>query len=304
MGILLPTTFVGLASIVVAITGNYVFIYGGPFGWSGLGFIGSPLSTVVASWFQPIAMIAYCCVYKRYHERAWGGWKRSELTLCRLRTFGAIAGPIACNSFASNLANALISLVAAKLGAEAIAGNAVVAGMWGMLWALFWGYGCATQVRVANYLGAGQPHHAQRVVVLGLICTVSVVSVLAVVTSAYDTSVVSIYTNDASLLATCRRVLPVFVAAFVVEAIEMVFSGVLTGMRCAARSLVQPTTLQLTDSACPALSLVRVTMVTSIAATWFVNLPTAYIGGSTAQLLRDCSAWGVSGGSRPAGTQA
>jgi MATE family multidrug resistance protein len=237
MGIILPTTFVGLASIAVAITGNYVFIYGGPFGWNGLGFIGSPLSTVLASWFQPCALAAYCCAYKGYHRRAWGGWRRSELTLDRLRVFASIAGPIACNSFASNLANALISLVAAKLGAEAIAANAVVAGMWGMLWALFWGYGCATQVRVANYLGAGQPRHAKRVVLLGLACTVIVVAALAVVTSAFDEGVVGIYTNDAKLLATCRRVLPVFVAAFVIEAVEMVLSGVLTGMRCVALGL-------------------------------------------------------------------
>lgn len=233
IGILLPTTAVGLASICVAISGNYFFIYGVG-RWKGLGFIGSPLSTVLASWFQPCALTLYCCCYKRYHRRAWGGWKRAELTIDRLRAFATIAGPIACNSFASNLANALASLVAAALGAKAIAANAVIAGMWGLLWALFWGYGCAVQVRVANYLGAGDPEGAKRVGALGLLCALTVVAVLAVLTHTYDDSVVGIYTNDSELLRTCRRVLPILTASYVVQSVEMVFSGVLTGMRCRA----------------------------------------------------------------------
>jgi MATE family multidrug resistance protein len=187
---LVPTTIVGSVSVVIAFGANWILIFGLG-SWSGFGFIGSPWATVVASWFQPIALIGYCVVYKQYHRSAWGGWKRAALTagrmitfmmmmmmtnifipdICvfklvapqlqidRMQQFLRIAGPIASNSFVSNLANSMISLVAARLGSENIAANAVISGLWGVLWALFWGYGCATQMKVATYLGAGTHFH-------------------------------------------------------------------------------------------------------------------------------------------------
>lgn len=226
----MPTTIVGATSICLAVGTNYLFIYGMG-GWGGLGFVGSPLSTVFASWFQPIALFLYAFVYKKHHLRAWCGWNRQALTLCRFKAFVTISGPISGNSFVSNLANALVSLVAAKLGAETIAANAVISGMWGMLWALFWGYGCATQVRVANYLGAGEPQRAQKVAKLGFLCTTVVVALLAFVTNQFDRDVIAIYTTDEELLRACRQVLPIFICAYVVESFEMLCGGVLTGMR-------------------------------------------------------------------------
>lgn len=226
----MPTTVVGATSICLAVGTNYLFIYGTG-GWGGLGFVGSPLSTVFASWFQPLSLFLYAFVYKKYHLRAWCGWNWHTLTLCRFKAFVTISGPISGNSFVSNLANALVSLVAAKLGAETIAANAVISGMWGMLWALFWGYGCATQVRVANYLGAGEPQRAQKVAKLGFLCTAVVVSLLAFVTNQFDRDVIAIYTTDEKLLRACRQVLPIFICAYVIESFEILCGGVLTGMR-------------------------------------------------------------------------
>uniref|UniRef100_K3XC79 Polysaccharide biosynthesis protein C-terminal domain-containing protein n=1 Tax=Globisporangium ultimum (strain ATCC 200006 / CBS 805.95 / DAOM BR144) TaxID=431595 RepID=K3XC79_GLOUD len=240
LGILLPTTVVDVTSICIAIATNYVFIYGLGGAWPSLGFIGSSLSTVFASWFQPTALFLYNCGYRKYHLHAWGDWNRKALTLCRFKAFVTIAGPIAGNSFASNLANAVIS------------------GMWGMLWALFWGYGCATQVRVADYLGAGEPQRTQQVARLGFLCTLIVVSLLAVVTSRFDRNVAAIYTNDEQLMVTSQRVLPIFICAYFLESIEMLCGSVLTGM-----------------------SQVKVIFWTSTIATWCVNMPVAYVGGIT-----------------------
>ncbi|RLN87496.1 hypothetical protein BBJ28_00004791 [Nothophytophthora sp. Chile5] len=256
LGVLIPTTAVGIISIFVAAGSNYILIYGVG-SWQGLGFVGSPIATVIASWFQPIALFSYGFLLKRHHHRAWNGWDRHAFTLARLRSFVKVAGPIASNSFVSNLANALVALVAASLGARIIAANAVISGLWGLLWALFWGYGCATQVRVANYLGAGKPHLARRVTALGFACTGVVVALLAVATSLLDQRIIAIYTADPELLAICKRVLPVFIAAYVFESGEVLCAGVLTGM-----------------------SQVKTVFWTSAMATWLINLPVAYIGGA------------------------
>jgi MATE family multidrug resistance protein len=257
MGVLVPTTIVGMVSIFVAAGSNYVLIYGiGP--WHGLGFIGSPIATVIASWFQPLALFSYAILYKKYHHRAWYGWNTHALTLGRLRSFLRVAGPISSNSFVSNLASALVALVAARLGARVIAANAVISGLWGLLWALFWGYGCATQVRVANYLGAGKPDLARRITGLGFICTMVVVVVIVTATSVMDQHIIALYTTDKDLLTTCQLVLPVFIAACVFEAVEILEAGALTGM-----------------------SQVHTVLWTSAIATWLINLPVAYVGGIT-----------------------
>ncbi|CAH0515798.1 unnamed protein product [Peronospora belbahrii] len=255
MGILLPTTVVGVVSIFVAAGSNSVLIYGIG-SWHGLGFIGSPIATVVASWFQPLALFSYAILYKHYHRRAWYGWNIHALTLCRLRSYLRVAGPISSNSFVSNLANALVALVAAKLGARIIAANAVVSSLWSLLWALFWGYGCATQIRVANYLGAGKPELARRITGLGFICTMVVVVFIATVTSILDNRIIALFTTDEELLTTCKLVLPIFIIACGFEAMEILGAGALTGM-----------------------SQVQTVFWTSAIATWLVNLPVAYIGG-------------------------
>ncbi|KAG6591038.1 Multidrug/Oligosaccharidyl-lipid/polysaccharide (MOP) Flippase Superfamily [Phytophthora cinnamomi] len=236
---------------------NYVLIYGIG-SWHGLGFIGSPIATVVASWFQPIALFSYAIMYRKHHHRAWYGWNVHTLTLSRLRSFLRVAGPISSNSFVSNLANALVALVAARLGARVIAANAVISGLWALLWALFWGYGCATQVRVANYLGAGKPDLARRITGLGFICTMVVVVLIATVTSVMDQHIITLYTTDKELLTMCKLVLPMFVVACIFEAIEILGAGALTGM-----------------------SQVHTVFWTSAIATWLINLPVAYVGGIT-----------------------
>lgn len=255
MGIMAPTTVVGTLSIGVAITANYVLIYGA-FGWTGLGFDGSPLATVIASWFQPIALISYCILYKKMHLQAWGGWHWDAFTPDRIQTFLSIAVPVASNSLVSNLANSGMSLIAARLGSEIIAANAVISGLWGLLWALFWGFGCATQVRVANHLGGNRPNAAKKLALIGLACTVVCVLSLALATVLLRHRVFYLYTSDDNLLNLCLLVQPIFVTGFVIESIEILTSSVLTAM-----------------------GEVKVTAWTSSLAIWFIELPIAYIGG-------------------------
>eukprot|EP00644_Phytophthora_capsici_P013342 jgi/Phyca11/17584/fgenesh1_pg.PHYCAscaffold_29_\ len=188
VGILLPTTVVGVVSIFVAAGSNYVLIYGIG-SWHGLGFVGSPIATVIASWFQPIALFSYAILYKHHHHRA------------------------CCQTWSSGDRS-----------------HAVISGLWGLLWALFWGYGCATQVRVANYLGAGKPDLARRITGLGFICTMVVVALIATITSVMDRRIIALYTTDQELLRTCQPVLPIFVAACALEAVEILGAGALTGM--------------------------------------------------------------------------
>ncbi|RLN15217.1 hypothetical protein BBJ28_00011618 [Nothophytophthora sp. Chile5] len=253
MGIMMPTTVVGTLSMAVSVTANYFLIYGA-LGWEGLGFDGSALATVVASWFQPTALAWYCIVYKKMHLQAWGGWDLKEFTRERLTVFYNNAAPAAVNSLVSNVASSSLSLIAAWLGADIIAANAIVSGFWRLLWALFWGFGSGTQIRVSNLLGANRPKAAKMLSILGFGCTVITVVTLASITLVFRADVFRLYTNDTDLLNVCVAVLPIFVVAFMVEAMEMVFASILSAM-----------------------GQVHITAWTSTLATWLVELPAAYV---------------------------
>uniref|UniRef100_M4BM14 Uncharacterized protein n=1 Tax=Hyaloperonospora arabidopsidis (strain Emoy2) TaxID=559515 RepID=M4BM14_HYAAE len=257
MGIMSPVTVVGTLSIGVACAANYVLIFGA-FGWQGLGFDGSAMATVIAAWFQPLALISYCFGYKKMHLQAWGGWDLKAFTRDRLVIFVKIAGPVAANSLVSSLANSALTLVAAKLGSDVIAANAVISGLWSLLWALFWGFGSATQIRVANYLGAGRPKAARLLGFFGFLCTIGCVIVLAVVTFALRKTLFRLYTNDDRLLQLCMLVQPIFITGYMIESAEILIAAVLAGM-----------------------GEVSVTAWVSAMSVWCIELPIAYFGGVT-----------------------
>ncbi|TDH69172.1 hypothetical protein CCR75_005876 [Bremia lactucae] len=260
MGIMFPVTVVGTLSIAVACVANYALIFGA-FGYTGLGFNGSPMATVIAAWFQPIALISYCFGYKKMHRSTWKGWNWSHFTRDRLKLFLHIAGPVAANSMVSNLANSALTLVAAKLGSDVIAANAVISGLWSLLWALFWGFGSATQIRVANYLGAGRPKAARILACLGFVCTVCTVVLLAIVTLGLRKTLFRVYTNDETLLQLCMLVQPIFITGYVIESMEILTSSVLAGM-----------------------GEVAITAWVSSLSVWCIELPLAYFGGVSLNL--------------------
>ncbi|RHY33341.1 hypothetical protein DYB32_001711, partial [Aphanomyces invadans] len=254
MTIVLPTTLVGLASVGVAIGANYFLIYGTAT-WPGMGFDGSPWATVIACVFQPTALYLYCVVWKQYHLQAWGGWKLEELTWDRFCTFLSLGVPMAFNSLITNVASAGVAVIAAKLGPDVVAANAIVTQFWTILYAFFWGFGCATQTKVAFYLGAGKPTSAKAVTKIGAVCTILNAVVLAIVILTLRHRIFVVYTNDDTLLQLSGLVVPIFVWAYFLESLEMFMAAVLTGM-----------------------GEVRVIFWTALFATWCVQLPVCYVG--------------------------
>ena len=61
---------------------------------------------------------------------------------------------------------------------DQVSTQSVLFTLWGLLWAIFWGFGLATQIRVGEHLGAGAPRRARRAAMLGCACA-GAVSLLA-----------------------------------------------------------------------------------------------------------------------------
>ncbi|OQS01431.1 Multidrug/Oligosaccharidyl-lipid/Polysaccharide (MOP) Flippase Superfamily [Achlya hypogyna] len=225
MGIVMPTTINGIAAIGIDVAANYLLIY-----TAGLGFDGSPLATVIAAWFQPIALFLYAIVYKQYHKQAWGGWKMAELTWARWKTFLRMAIPLALNDGCNILAEAVLSFVVAKMGAEVIAVNAIMSSVWAIVGAMFTGVGIAAEVGLAADLGAGRPKTAKSRACLGFVA-VAFTALFAVLGLWFGrTGIVGVFTEDARLLDGFVDVLPIFVAALCADAFQLGLVTALQGM--------------------------------------------------------------------------
>ncbi|EQC27415.1 hypothetical protein SDRG_14741 [Saprolegnia diclina VS20] len=225
MAIVTPTTINGVVSIGLDIGANYLLIYG-----ADLGFDGSPLATVFVSWFQPIALFGYCCVYKAYHKASWGGWAFSELTWVRWQTFLRMALPLGLNSGWDTLVTAALSLIVAKLGPDTIATQAILANVWMVVDAIFRGVAVAAEVGLAAHLGGGRPRAARTSAMFGFGVLLVVALLVCLVLWSTPAAVVGIFTPSQKLLAIYETVLPMYMVTLVVDAIEIGVATSLEGM--------------------------------------------------------------------------
>ncbi|KDO25631.1 hypothetical protein SPRG_08930 [Saprolegnia parasitica CBS 223.65] len=225
MGVVLPTTINGIVCIGIDIGANYLLIY-----TAGLGFDGSPLATVIAAWFQPVALFIYAFVYKKHHHEAWGGWKLSELTWSRWKTFFRMALPLGLNDGCDLLAAAALSFVVAKMGANVIATQAILSSVWMMVGAVFYGIGLASEVGLAEHLGGGRPRAARARAMMGFAVLALAAVLVCIVLWVGRASVVGLFTKDSVLLAMYTDVLPLYIAASSLNGLGIGLLTALEGM--------------------------------------------------------------------------
>mmetsp|Transcript_1900 Transcript_1900/g.4980 ORF Transcript_1900/g.4980 Transcript_1900/m.4980 type:complete len:479 (-) Transcript_1900:164-1600(-) len=74
---------------------NWLFVFGGPFQWEGLGFIGAAVSLSISRTMQGVCYFLYMFVYKKHHIGAWPdeGLSLSSFTRERTREFMAQSLP-------------------------------------------------------------------------------------------------------------------------------------------------------------------------------------------------------------------
>ncbi|EQC37727.1 hypothetical protein SDRG_04754 [Saprolegnia diclina VS20] len=216
MGVVMPTTINGIVCIGVDIGANYLLIY-----TAGLGFDGSPLATVIAAWFQPIALFLYAFVYKKHHKDAWGGWKLSELTWSRWKTFFRMALPLGLNEGCEFLAAAALSFVVAKMGANVLATHAILSSIYTLVNAIFVGVGLAAAVGLAEHLGGSRPRAARARFYLGFATLVCVAVIVACILWFGRRSVVGVFTTDDRIVVLFLDVLPLYLAAASLRSLDM-----------------------------------------------------------------------------------
>ncbi|GAB9473958.1 Multidrug/oligosaccharidyl-lipid/polysaccharide [Globisporangium polare] len=254
--IVTPATIISILSVGVCLVSNYVFIYGfGPI--PALHFIGSPIAQCVASIFQPVALYVYAFWYKGYHKKTWYGFKVQEcLQWERVKYFVSLSLGMTLNLALDEWVYNVVSSLAGSMGAMNLAANSVMFNLWGLIFAVYWGFGLPTQVRAANFLGANEPALAQQTLRVGFVLGGIAAALSALFVFVFRSSIISIFTPDLEVAAIINHTLPVFCVAVFVSGLHIILAAVVEAMSLAS-------------------TLVRITCTGS----WLVLLPSSYLLG-------------------------
>lgn len=198
-----------------------------------LTYIIAPLAQFVGSIYQLIALYLYACWWQRYHEKTWYGWTWEIFRLERIRSFLNLALGMSANMALDEWVYGAITAIAGVLGTSEIAANSVLFNLWGLLFAVFWGFGLPTQVRCANFLGANKPYLAKRTMLIGFILGGCSALVASIIVTIFAQPLALIFTTDPSIARLIQNTTPVFCTAVFVSALHLILAAVVEAMSLA-----------------------------------------------------------------------
>ena len=110
-----PTIFINAIFVGVNAGLKYLLIYGFN-GWSGLGFIGSPIATSITKITRGLFLVWYCVGVRRLHSDCWGGWEIASISKSRLSRFFAQAVPAATVGLVEQAQFVFITIMIGTIG--------------------------------------------------------------------------------------------------------------------------------------------------------------------------------------------
>jgi MATE family multidrug resistance protein len=243
--------------------GNWVLIYG-KFGFPALGVDGSAISTCIARLAMAAALLGFAWRYERRRGhplfRHWAGPRLAKIR--ELVRLGApAAGQIVLEVGAWNLA----TFSAGYLTPVALATHAIALNYASVSYMVPLGVSAAAAVSVGHAIGAGNLARARRAGWLALGIGTSFMLVAAIAFLVVPKALISLYTDDAQVMAVGPTLLLLAAAFQVFDGIQTVCTGALRG-----------------------LGETRVPMIANLVGYWILGLP---LGFTLCFLLH----WGIYG---------
>lgn len=220
------------------------------FGWgpvAAMGVAGAALATVIA---QVVGMLLALGVFVR---RA--GWL-SQIHWQLARDLLRVGLPIGVRSAVNIGAFAAFTAFLARMGEAQVAAHQIALKVVSVSFLPGYGLGETATILTGNYLGARQFDEVRKSFQSTLILALGVMGLCAIVFFAFNTQIVSLFTDDPQVIALGGNLLLIAALFQLFDALAMVAVGALNGVG---------------DT--------RFTMFGGIACSWFVLLPTSYLFG-------------------------
>ncbi|HEX5235027.1 MAG TPA: MATE family efflux transporter [Silvibacterium sp.] len=223
-----PVTFALISANLVNLAGNWIFIYG-KLGMPAMGVRGSAISTVGAR----IYMAAVLVFFAWQHERRRGHplfahWPKPDWE--RIRLLLNLGIPAAFQVVLEVAAFGAATILAAHLGAVALATHEIVLNCAAFAYMIPLGISAAGAVAVGHAMGAGNPAKARRAGWMAIGLGAGVMAVAALLFVTVPRPILEIYSRDPRVLRLGAHILLIVATFEIFDGVQSVGTGVLRGL--------------------------------------------------------------------------
>jgi MATE family multidrug resistance protein len=192
---------------------NWIFVFGGPTSWKGLGFIGAAVSLSISRTLQGVCYYLYMFSYKQHHLAAWPehGWSVRHHTRDRTMEFLKQSIPNLGTLLFSAFASQATTVLMGRLGERSIAASSALSAIT-MPWSGTLSATCVTVsgVRVGYHLGRGDAVAAKRAswLVMQFITIVNALMAVVFLVPSFKNKILDIATDDEDVVSLAETLIP------------------------------------------------------------------------------------------------
>ena len=230
-----PAMYNNLIFLLINAMLNWIFVFGGPTKWKGLGFIGAAISLSISRTMQGVCYYLYMFVYRKHHIAAWpeGGWAFKHHTKDRTMEFMKQSlpniGTLLFQAFASQATTVLVG----RLGELSIAASSALSTVtfpWGGT--LSATCTTVTGVRVGYHLGRGDGVAAKRSswIVMHFITIINIIIAALFLIPFVRDRIMDVATDDENVVSLAETLVPaMLVGTYLNLLVSNGTSGVFSG---------------------------------------------------------------------------
>lgn len=231
-----PVTLISVMGLLANIPLNYVFIYGmpiyGDISIPAMGGAGCGLSTTVVIWINVVCLTGY--LYYSSHRQFVNTRLFTQLALPNARaikTLLMLGVPIGVSIFFEASLFSFASLVISPLGELALASHQVTLAITSQIFMIPMSIAMALTIMIANRYGERNLAALQQVQTTGLICAVTIASVVMLVVFFSRDGLVSFFSKDIAVQSMAVHLLIYAVGYQIFDAWQVNVAGILRGIQ-------------------------------------------------------------------------
>ena len=227
-----PAMYNNIAFLFVNALLNYIFVFGGPFRWNGLGFVGAAISLSISRTMQCLVYFVYMFLYKQHHVNTWPGLSFRHHTRARTIEFMKQTLPNIGTLIFQACASQATTLLVTRLGEKALAASSALSTV-SIPWSgtLSATTGMVSSIRVGFHLGRGDWKAAQSAAWLIFYVITIVLACVAVVVLPLSAEILKIATNDKNVLDLSITLIPaMLLGTYLNLLVGNITSGVFSGL--------------------------------------------------------------------------
>jgi len=219
-----PQMCIMVSALLFNAGSNYVMVYG-----FGIGYLGSPLATVLSRWLVCTALACYISCSPVVRENGtWPGWHLREcLKGHRLAEFLKQAIPTAIGAAVEEFQIQMVAIFAGSVGPAAVATHNCTLSFFMALSCAMWGIQSATSARLGHHLGNGDLAAVRRVLQVAVTATLAWAAVVVLVFLVARHEIGSIYSSKVQVQQLAAEIATVVAGGYFVISVFYVIVAVL-----------------------------------------------------------------------------